>query len=278
VTEPLPLQIQQVGGFNEQTLVLLHIAELQSSEGSATPVDVREAFVTLRLPPPSNVSRHLALLRELHLVMQPAYGRWAVTPVGVEHIRKILTGVDDRELVALGNARPEATFAETPHHLIPPELAPAKFQAGIARFLDGRPFDRNILCITRFPHSEDDPVAGAIESCRNACSDLSLMLHLASDRAVEEMLFGNVAAAMWACRYGIAIFEDSIGEGVNYNVVFEVGAMLMTGRRCLLLKDETVAQLPTDLVGHIYQPVPLTNKDVVAEAVRGWIKEDLGLA
>src|SRR5438874_1801095 len=78
-----------------------------------------------------------------------------------------------------------------------------------------------------------------------------LRLHLASDAIVEDTLFANVAAYMWACRYGFALLEDRVEEGVNYNVVIEVGAMFMAGRQTALLKDTTVPTLPTDLVGHI---------------------------
>jgi hypothetical protein len=44
-------------------------------------------------------------------------------------------------------------------------------------------------------------------------------------------LFSNVAAYMWACRYGIALLEDRVGRGVNGNVLIELGAMVMAGRR-----------------------------------------------
>lgn len=277
MADPLPLQIQRRGGHKERTLVLLHVAELQSQDSSATPDQVRRLFLSLRVPPPANINNNLSLLRHQQLVISLGSGRWAVTPAGLARLRDILAEADDKDLVSLGRATGEPTLAEAPHHLIPPELAPAPFQAGIARFLQGHPFDRNVLCITRFPRSDQDPVAAAISACREACADVSLSLHLASDRAVVDLLFGNVAAAMWACRYGIAVFEDQTGEGINYNVVFEVGAMLMTGRRCLLLKDESVAQLPTDLVGHIYQPVALHNGDDIAGAVHRWAREDLAL-
>jgi hypothetical protein len=47
--------------------------------------------------------------------------------------------------------------------------------------------------------------------------------------------------------------------------------MLITGRRCLLLKDaKTVQHMPTDLVGHIYQSVDLGDPPSVRGAVRDW--------
>ena len=89
-------------------------------------------------------------------------------------------------------------------------------------------------------------------------------------------MFANVAAYMWACRYGFAILEDRVEEGMNYNVVIEIGAMVMAGRQTALLKDTTVPALPTDLVGHIYKPLDITDLDAVARAVDSWVVGDLG--
>jgi len=68
---------------------------------------------------------------------------------------------------------------------------------------------------------------------------------------------------MWASRYGVAFFEDRRGRRVNYNLTIEIGSMLMTGRRCALLKDTSVEKLPTDLVGKIYKEVDLDHVKTV---------------
>lgn len=274
----IPLLIQRFEGFGEQTLVLAHVAVLRNPGGATSPAEIRQTFLNLRLSPPSNVSAYLAALADQDLLMQPSRGAWAVTPLGIERIRGMMEGVSDQELKALGQRAGEPSFGEVPHPLIPAEFAPAPFQAGIGRFLEGHPFDRNVLCMTRFPRTKADPIGPAIEVCRSACEEVSLELHLASDRTVEDILFGNVAAAMWASRFGIAIFEDRARKGINYNVVLEVGAMLVTGRRCLLLKDSSVKRLPTDLVGHIYQSIDLEDVNGIASAVAGWGKSDLGLS
>ncbi len=82
---------------------------------------------------------------------------------------------------------------------------------------------------------------------------------------------------MWACRYGVALFEDRVDRGLNDNLLIEVGAMLMTGRRCALLKDGSIERMPTDFVGMIYKSVDLSVGDTVAATVRAWLKDDLGI-
>jgi hypothetical protein len=59
--------------------------------------------------------------------------------------------------------------------------------------------------------------------------------------------------------------------------VIELGGMIVTGRRCGILKDKGVTTLPTDLAGQVYKPVDLTDKDAVAREVEKWASKDLGL-
>lgn len=76
-------------------------------------------------------------------------------------------------------------------------------------------------------------------------------------------------------RYGVALFEDRVDRGLNHNLLIEVGAMLMTGRRCALLKDGSIERMPTDFVGMIYKSVDLSTEDTVAATLRAWLKDDL---
>lgn len=57
---------------------------------------------------------------------------------------------------------------------------------------------------------------------------MSLALHI--DGQVGD-LWDNVTAHMWACRYGVAFFEDRVDRGLNHNLLIEVGAMIMSDRR-----------------------------------------------
>jgi hypothetical protein len=82
---------------------------------------------------------------------------------------------------------------------------------------------------------------------------------------------------MWASQYGIAFFEDRRNRGLNYNLTIEVGSMLITGRRCALLKDSSIPRMPTDLVGKIYKSVDLDDPKTVSHALHVWIRDDLNL-
>lgn len=172
------------------------------------------------------------------------------------------------------------SLGSTIHPVIPPSFAPPELVQRLQGFLADHPFDLNVLGMTRFPDhgaDEPDPVGPALDVAREICQAHGLEFHLASDRAISDDLWANVAAHMWASRYGVAFFEDRRGRRVNYNLTIEIGSMLMTGRRCALLKDTSVEKLPTDLVGKIYKEVDLDHVKTVDQVLHAWIRDDLGL-
>lgn len=240
-------------------------------------------FEALRLPRPGNVSETLKGLRGRgHVVRRMSGGGWSLTPEGRERFRELVGGADvdslEAEIAAVGSAELE----RAQHPLIPPELAPVRFAVAIARLLERFPFEQNVFCMTRFPKAEPeadypDPVRGVIQAAREALRHHGLHLHLASDRATEDELFGNVAAHMWACKYGIGMFETRFGSEFNDNLQIEVGGMLITGRRVSLLKDRDTPDMPTDFVGHIYHGVDFDDVDAVSTEMHRWAAEDLGL-
>ena len=95
--------------------------------------------------------------------------------------------------------------------------------------------------------------------------------------AVDD-LWANVAAHMWACRFGIAFFEARTERGLNYNLNIEVGSCLVLGCRLALLKDVSLEAMPTDLVGRIYRTVDLDDPGTVEYELEDWITETLRVA
>lgn len=223
------------------------------------------------------------LARDELVVKRRSPRGWAVTPRGRTRAGALVGSLDAAAIEAQLAIGAGAELGNVRHTLIPPVVAPAKWQAGINRMLERFDFDHNVFCMTRFPAPTDDPthyldpVAGVIAAVKESLSGHGLTLHLASDRKIDDDLYGNVAAHMWACRYGVALFEQRIHPHLNHNLVIEVGSMLMTGRRCELLRDDTVESMPTDFIGQIYTPVSFDDLDGISKAVHHWAAEDLGL-
>lgn len=207
---------------------------------------------------------------------------WSLTPEGRAAVTNLIEDFDvtavEAEIAVVGSAE----LQQAQHPLIPPELAPVRWAVPIGHLLDQFPFESNVFCMTRFPKDEQeeelpDPVQSVIAAARTGLSTRGLHMHLASDRQADDELFGNIAAHMWACKYGIGLFETRFGEEFNDNLQIEVGAMLMTGRRVVLLKDRDTPNMPTDFVGHIYKSVDFDDPESVKDELSTWITEDLGI-
>lgn len=279
--ESVALRLQ---GFEpqDQVLVLGRLAEGRSDTGRFAPAAVDGLFDYVGLPRPAKVANMILALEKKDMVSRAkgAKGAWRLTPVGRHRSIELM---DDMSLTVLSaeavNGAP--SFAHVSHPVVPPWLAPPDILHALHGFLEQFPFDTNVFGMTRFPDEQDDappdPVAHGLEEARDACAAHGLTFHLASDRKIVDDLWSNIAAHMWACRYGIGFFENQRGKGVNYNLSIEVGGMLTTGRRVALLKDDSISSLPTDLVGKIYTSVDLTKSGRVSDAVHAWLRDDLRL-
>lgn len=283
MVETVGVRIQGLARI-DQVLALARLAESRSESGSFTVSLLDALFHELRLPAPSRIDHVLITLAGREYVRRgKEHGRWLVTPRGKAESEAKVSGIDLAALVAeasVGGAR----LGGAAHPVILPEFgAPPELVPILRGFLADHEFDRNVFGMTRFPTegsaNPPDPVRDALEIARRVCAAHGLELHLASDRQLHDDLWMNVAAHMWASRYGIGFFEDLAKppRGLNYNLTTEVGSMLITGRRCCLLKDPSIESLPTDLVGLIRKDVELRKPEGVETVLHAWLRDDLRL-
>lgn len=264
----------------DQTLVLASIASGRSQDGTFTGRAITDVFYATALPAPAKIGNvFIALKRNGRVSPARGHGTWSLTPLGRERVSDLIG--DDAAALLAESLPGGAELAHSRHPLIPSSLAPPQLLRPVAEFTKSAPSAGNVFGMTRFPDEDEldgpDPVAAGLTVTGNVLDSHGLRFLLASQRALVDDLWGNVAAHMWSSNYGIAFFENRRGRGMNYNLVIEVGAMLMAGRRCLLLKDSSISKMPTDLVGFIYESVDLDVPETVTQAVHEWAREDLAL-
>lgn len=276
--QSIALRVQKLS-LKLQTLILSQMAAARSTDATLAPAEVSSLFSDLALPSPARIGNIIATLtREGLLTKVGGRGSYRVTPLGKEAIRQELSDLDIASLYAEASQTAAPMLGNALIPLVPVSLAPPELILPLQKFLEIHPFDRNVFGMTRFPDLKvtgGDPIANALKEAREVCAASGLELHLASDRAISDHLWTNVTAHMWGCRYGLAIFEDRVDRGLNHNLLIEVGGMMMSGRRCALLKDGSIARMPTDFVGLIYKSIDLDDAGSVRSAVTEWIIEDL---
>jgi hypothetical protein len=80
----------------------------------------------------------------------------------------------------------------------------------------------------------------------------------------------NPLAVLYCCRYGLALFDEpEEHQAYSPNVAYELGMMHLQGKLCLLLKHDSLPEVPFDLIKDLYQ---LYSRDLdVRRIVGGWV-------
>jgi hypothetical protein len=101
---------------------------------------------------------------------------------------------------------------------------------------------------------------------------------LARDKEFHDDLFSNILTYAHGCDFGIAVFERLKTDEFNPNVALEVGYILGLSKQVLLLKDQTLRALHTDLVGKLYREFdPQSPEETIPPQIDRWLR-DKGLA
>jgi hypothetical protein len=119
---------------------------------------------------------------------------------------------------------------------------------------------------------------------RDACKNFGLTARFADKRAYADQIWDNVVCYALCSKYGIALFHQptntrskskysNYSVSYNLNVALEVGAMLSWGRSCCLLKDKSLPQLQTDLVGWIYRECDFKEPGSVISRIESFFYE-----
>lgn len=147
-------------------------------------------------------------------------------------------------------------------------------KTSINKFLKEYPFENNVFIMMRF--YEDIDIFNNIEKeIKDTLSENGLVGHLAKDRRYKRDMLDNIKVYMASCRYGIAVFEMIRDTDFNPNISIELGFMEAWGRNVLLLKEQNLPNLNTDIVGELYEEFNQDRLSTIRSCIRRWIR-DLG--
>lgn len=122
----------------------------------------------------------------------------------------------------------------------------------LIRQLRRYPFEKNIFLMMKY-RTENESIYGEIKrileehgfNCVRA--DASDWTFLSSD-------VDNYLAALYCCKYGIALFDKpEKGADFSPNVAYELGIMHSQRKNCLVLKHKSLNQMPFDLVQKLFK-------------------------
>lgn len=112
--------------------------------------------------------------------------------------------------------------------------------------------DNNVFIIMRF--QDEALFSDILSAIERTCIDHGLNPVRADQKSYSDGLWDNVLTYMYGCNFAIAVFDQINFREFNPNVALEVGFMMSQTKRILLLKDQAIPALPSDIIGKIYRP------------------------
>jgi hypothetical protein len=129
----------------------------------------------------------------------------------------------------------------------PPEIA-----MSIDRFRERYPDPKRTgFLIMRF--AAEKPYARIVDAIRETAKEHQLTVLRADDHEFHTDLLSNVRTYLHCCGFGIAVYDRIKTDEPNANVGLEVGYCMAMNKPVLLLKDQTIPKLQTDLAGRLYR-------------------------
>jgi CheY-like chemotaxis protein len=151
--------------------------------------------------------------------------------------------------------------------LLPNELVGHK--ATMYDFLIEHPFEHNIFIMMKFRNTN----VAHREIMKRVITNAGFNPILADETKIISDLY-NPVVCLICSKYGIALFDyPEEGQIVNPNVCYELGMMRLQGKKCLILKSNSLRTLPSDIQQIIYEEYDESNIKDLEYKVRDWIEK-----
>ncbi len=162
-------------------------------------------------------------------------------------------------------AAPVSTLAQ-PH---PPEIA-----MSIDRLRTKYPDAKKVgFLVMRFTAAK--PFACIVEVIKETAAKYGVTIIRADENEFHADLWGNVRTHLHGCGFGIAVYERIESNEPNANVGLEVGYLMAMNKPVLLLKDQTVQTLQSDLAGKLYKQFdPHDPVGTLPAQIKKWLEDN----
>jgi len=132
--------------------------------------------------------------------------------------------------------------------------------------------EANVLLMMRFRTGVQ--YAAVTTALRENFANYGLHVLRADDKDYTGDLWENVCLYVLGSRFGVAVFEEIDEREFNPNIALELGFMLALNKRCLILKDQRMPRLPTDIIGKLYKEFDTyAIPETVAIAISSWARD-----
>ena len=173
----------------------------------------------------------------------------------------------------VGRTLPRATIGEKPFVSgipdLPVRLVPNSllgWKSHLEAFVNKYSFDKTVFIMIRYRKRNNN----LIISIKDILKRNGLYGVLASEHNLTDDLY-NPIACLFCCSRGIVVFDRAETKQIfNPNVAYELGMMHLLGRKCLILKHNSLEVLHTDILMKLYQEYQTVNQ--AKKHINNWLE------
>ncbi len=171
------------------------------------------------------------------------------------------------------------TIPEEPKGRSAPMIEPPiEITESLAQFERDHP-DPSKVAFLMVKYGRTDAHDIIIDVIRNALAKHDIVGLLAKDRQYHDNLKENILTYLHGCGFGIAVFERIESNDFNPNVSLEVGYMLALQKPLCYLKDETLPNLHTDIIGTLYKSFDTrAPSNTIPAEIEQWLNDKMLIA
>jgi len=153
------------------------------------------------------------------------------------------------------------------------EKVPKAVQESLKKFEADFPNPENVAFIM-MQFGETEEYTKILISIKKTLKENGLIGLRADEKEYNADKYYNILTYLHGCTFGIAVFEKISDETFNPNVSLEVGYLLALNKQVCLLKEKTLPNLTSDLVGKLYREFNIEDCDIsISNVLRNWLDD-----
>lgn len=151
---------------------------------------------------------------------------------------------------------------------------PPEITTSLERLRERHP-DPNKLGFLMMRFNASKPYAKIVETIKATANESGLAIIRADENQFHADLWGNVRTLLHGCGFGIAIYDRIETDEPNANVGLEVGYLMAMNKPVLLLKDQSLGPMPSDLTGKLYKTFDSHDpRKTIPSQLGAWLRDN----
>lgn len=165
----------------------------------------------------------------------------------------------------------EISYLTAPTEYVVERSIPSDLELNVRNLKNDYPGKKIAFIIMRFGSGK--AYDSIVSSIRLTLEPYGIVALRADDKEYHDDLFSNILTYIYACDFGVAIYENILDNRHNPNVALEVGVMYGLGKKVCLLKQRGT-DMYSDITGKLYKEFDIQDiEETIHRNLDKWLKD-----